>query len=93
MEFQWSNAKNQSHQKKHGVSFEDASTIFFDTTTKVANDPEHSFTEERFLAIGYSSKQKLLLVIHCYQDDSEFIRIISARKATKQERRQFEEGL
>jgi uncharacterized protein len=81
------------NQKKHGVAFEEARTIFFEPTTMIAHDPEHSDLEDRFLAIGYSSQHRLLLVVHCYREEAEVLRIISARKATKAERRQFEEGL
>jgi len=93
MQFVWSAIKASQNLKKHNVSFEEAQTVFYQPTTKVAHDPEHSESEDRFLAIGYSSLSKLLIVVHCYKDEEETIRIISARKTTKTEKRQFEEGL
>jgi uncharacterized protein len=93
MQFEWSKSKDLLNQKKHGVPFEEAKTIFFDSTTMIAHDPEHSGAEDRFLAIGFSSINRLLLVVHCFRQHSEVLRIISARKATRIERRQFEEGL
>jgi len=93
MQFEWSKSKDLSNQRKHGVPFVEAKTIFFDSTTMVTHDPDHSESEDRFLAIGYSSLHHLLLVVHCYRHEPEVLRIISARKATRAERRQFEEGL
>jgi uncharacterized DUF497 family protein len=93
VQFEWSKSKDLLNQRKHGVSFEEAKTVFFDPTTLIAHDPDHSEAEDRFLAIGYSSIHRLLLVVHCYRQEHEVLRIISARKATKAERRQFEEGL
>jgi uncharacterized DUF497 family protein len=93
VKFEWDPIKAAANFKKHGISFAEAATLFFDEDTKVAPDPEHSDREERFLAIGFSTKQRLLLVAHCYRESEEVIRIISARKLTKTERAQFEEGL
>lgn len=93
MRFEWDSSKAAENLRKHGVNFEEASTVFFDDHTKVAADPEHSHEEDRFLAVGLSAKQRLLIVVHCYREPDEVIRIISARKLTKSERKQFEEGL
>ena len=93
MQFEWDEKKNQANQRKHRVSFEEAQTIFFDPMTKVASDPEHSASEDRFVAVGHSSNFRLLLVIHCYREEEGVIRIVSARKVTQSERKQFEEGL
>jgi uncharacterized protein len=93
MQFEWDEQKNQQNIRKHGVSFEEAQTVFFDPLTKVAPDPEHSGGEARFLAIGHSSAYRLLLVVHCFRSRQSLIRIISARKLTRSERQQYEEGL
>lgn len=93
VKFEWNPAKASENYKKHGIGFEEASTVFFDEHTKVASDPEHSHEEDRFLAVGFSAKQRLLIVVHCYREVDEVIRIISARKLNKSERQQFEEGL
>ena len=93
MQFEWDESKNEANIKKHKISFEEAQTVFFDPMTKVAPDPDHSKQEERFIAVGHSSNHRLLLVVHCFREKDETIRIISARKLTKTERKQFEEGL
>lgn len=93
VQFEWDEAKNKANQKKHHVSFEEAQTVFFDPTTKVAPDPDHSLDEHRFLAVGYSEMNRLLLVVHCFREEDEVIRIISARKLTRSEKKDFEEGL
>jgi uncharacterized protein len=93
MIFEWDEPKNKANQKKHRVSFEEAQTIFFDPLTKVAADPDHSASEDRFLAVGYSEMYRLLIVVHCYRKADEVIRIISARKLTRPEQKDFEEGL
>ncbi len=93
MQFEWDEKKNATNKQKHGVSFEEAQTVFFDPLTKVAADPDHSKSEVRFLAIGHSSLNNLLLVVHCFREADETIRIISARKANRSERKQYEDGL
>jgi len=85
IEFHWDNSKNVSNQKKHNVSFEEAKTIFYDDNARLLHDPEHSDSEDRFILLGMSSTLKLLIVIHTYIEQDEIIRIISARKATKNE--------
>ena len=76
---------------KHGVSFEEAQTVFYDPLTKIAADPDHSDNEDRFVAVGHSSINRKLIVIHYYREKSQLIRIISARKLNRGERRQYEE--
>ncbi len=93
MQFEWDEKKSATNKQKHGVSFEEAQTVFFDPLTKVAADPDHSKSEARFLAIGHSSLHNLLLVVHCFREADETIRIISARKANRSERKQYEDGL
>ncbi|MDR0920124.1 MAG: BrnT family toxin [Oscillospiraceae bacterium] len=87
MEFQWDENKNQINQHKHGISFEEAATVFYDEAALVRDDPDHSEDEERFVILGVSKRNNLLVVCHCYRISETVIRIISARKATKTERR------
>ena len=75
--------------RKHGVSFEEARTVFFDENAKVINDPDHSESEDRFILLGVSSALRLLLVCHCYRQGDSVIRIISARKASPRESKQY----
>lgn len=93
MRFEWDPTKNKANIKKHGVSFEEAQTVFFDPLAKVADDPDHSAHEDRLIAVGHSSFQRILLVVHCFREKDSVIRIISARKLTKAERKQYEENL
>lgn len=91
MQFTWDLDKEKFNKKKHGISFQEAMTVFYDETAKLIKDPDHSNEEERFILIGYNNQAKLLIVIHVYVEEIELIRIISARKATKKERRDFEQ--
>jgi uncharacterized DUF497 family protein len=83
--FDWDPAKAASNLRKHGVSFEEAQSVFYDEFAVQFYDEPHSSAEERFFMLGMSSGAHLLLVCHCERDDGNVIRIISARKATKQE--------
>ncbi|GHV33518.1 hypothetical protein FACS18949_07680 [Clostridia bacterium] len=83
--FQWDSVKNEINKQKHGVGFDEAESVFDDPDYIVEPDEEHSRVEERFLAIGFSAKAKMLVVCHCFRNDDEIIRIISARKADKNE--------
>ena len=86
MKFDWDQAKANANSKKHGVTFEEARTVFFDEFAVQFFDEDHSSEEdERFLLLGLSSDAKLLLVCHCERERGNIIRIISARKATKRE--------
>ena len=85
IEFDWDSAKAASNLKKHGVAFEEAQTVFYDEFAVQFYDEPHSSEEERFLMLGMSSVAQLLLVCHCERNGGGVIRIISARKATKQE--------
>jgi uncharacterized DUF497 family protein len=87
--FVWDEVKNRQNVAKHGVSFNEARTAFFDDNARVAHDPDHSKSEDRFVLLGMSLKLRLLLVCHCYRESEEQIRIISARKATATEARQY----
>lgn len=84
--FEWNPAKAVSNLKKHGVSFEEAQSVFYDEFAIQFYDEPHSSDEASFLMLGMSSRAHLLLVCHCERDSGSVIRIISARKATKQER-------
>ena len=85
MKFDWDQAKANANSKKHGVTFEEARSVFFDEFAVQFFDEDHSSEEERFLLLGLSSDAKLLLVCHCEREQGNVIRIISARKATKRE--------
>ena len=87
--FQWDENKNSINKKKHKVSFEEAATVFYDEEALMIPDTEHSEQEERFLVLGESTRSNLLVVCHCYRESETVIRIISARKATKTEKRQY----
>ncbi|MBQ8074866.1 MAG: BrnT family toxin [Oscillospiraceae bacterium] len=85
IEFIWDENKNLINIKKHGISFSEAATVFYDTEAIVFDDPDHSETEDRFLILGLSQNERLCIVSHCYRGNDDIIRIISARKATKKE--------
>jgi len=87
--FEWDKSKDRANQKKHGVTFEEAQTVFFDELGLFMEDPDHSDDEERFLLLGMSSALRVILVCHCFRKEDEIIRIISARKANKYEREQY----
>ena len=89
IKFEWDENKNAINKKKHGISFEEAQTVFYDTEVLLIDDPEHSQEEDRFIILGYSNSAKLLVVCHCYREAETVIRIISARKATKNETNQY----
>lgn len=91
--FEWDDEKNNSNLAKHKISFDEAKTVFFDPNALVIDDPEHSDHEERFIILGFSKKPRLLVVCHCYRANEEIIRIISARKATPKEAKQYNEFL
>ena len=93
MQFEWDENKNKINQRKHGISFDEVTSVFRDAFAIVFDDPDHSDNEERFLIIGTSDKRGICLVSHCYRGQDQVIRIISARKATKTERNIYEEGI
>lgn len=93
IKFEWDKNKNLINQKKHKVSFEEAKTVFYDTEAIIIDDPEHSEEEERFIILGLSKKANLLVVCHCYRTSDTLIRIISARKATTTETKQYHDFL
>ena len=87
--FDWDPAKAQANLKKHGVSFDEARTVFYDDNARLIADPEHSDDEDRFIILGVSEKLKVLVVCHCYRASDEVIRLISARRAGPDERREY----
>jgi uncharacterized DUF497 family protein len=87
--FSWEEQKDRQNQRKHGVSFEEAATAFADEKARLKHDPDHSQEEDRFILLGFSAKLRLLVVAHAYRQDGKQIRIISARKATRNERKQY----
>ena len=85
IEFAWDRRKARSNLEKHGVSFEEAQTVFLDESARLIDDPDHSEDEDRFLLLGYSFQARCLIVSHCYRQSDSVIRLISARRATAQE--------
>jgi len=90
LKFEWDSRKDAANRKKHGVSFAEAKTAFFDENARVIADPDHSKEEDRFILLGLSSQLRLLVVCHCYREAQDTVRIISARKASRTERREYE---
>ena len=91
MIFEWDAEKAATNLRKHGLTFEEAATAFLDAWAMTYPDPQHSGEEEREITIGHSSKGRAIFVAHCRRGNHT--RIISARKATKAERKQYEEGI
>ena len=87
--FEWDENKNTTNKKKHNVSFEEASTVFYDENALLISDPDHSEIEERFIILGMSAAANVLVVCHCFRQSETVIRIISARKATRSEENQY----
>ena len=90
IKFDWDPAKASSNIKKHGVSFDEAQTVFYDEFAVQFFDEESSESEDRFLMLGFSEVARLLIVCHCEREPGDVIRIISARKATKNERKYYQ---
>ena len=89
--FEWDRRKAEANLRKHGVSFEEAQTVFTDPLAITLPDPDHSEDEERFIDIGMSDNQRVLVV--GYTERDQRIRLINARKATRRERKQYEEEI
>ena len=92
IQFEWDENKNRINQRKHGVSFDEAKTVFYDEYAILFDDPEHSADEDRFLMIGTTTKERICIVSHCYKGEEGTIRIISARKATRNEQKVYLAG-
>jgi hypothetical protein len=91
LRFEWDPRKDAANQRKHGVSFAEAETVFYDERALLRDDPDHSDEEDRFLLVGLSAGLRVLLVVHCYRREEDVIRIISARRAARHEVRQYVE--
>ena len=89
LRFEWDPNKAQTNIEKHGISFEEAATVFADENAVLFDDPDHSEDEERSILLGFSCTARMLIVCHCLREKGNVIRIISARKATKNESRQY----
>jgi uncharacterized protein len=87
--FEWDEKKSAANRRKHGISFAEARTAFLDEDARVIPDPEHSDEEERFVLLGLSISVRLLVVCHCYRQGGDVVRIISARKANRDEIEQY----
>ena len=91
--FEWDKRKVSENKQKHGVTFEEATSAFLDENARIILDPEHSDEEDRFVLLGLSVRLRLLVVVHCYRQAEDLIRIISARKAEPSERKQYSDFL
>ena len=91
--FEWDKRKASENKQKHGVTFEEATSAFLDENARIILDPEHSDEEDRFVLLGLSVRLRLLVVVHCYRQAEDLIRIISARKAEPSERKQYSDFL
>jgi uncharacterized DUF497 family protein len=89
LRFEWDPAKAASNRRKHGVSFEEAQTVFADEHALLLDDPDHSAAEERFILLGLSAAARVLVVVHCYRVREDVIRLISARRASRHERARY----
>ncbi len=89
LRFEWGPKKDAANQRKHGVSFDEATTVFSDERALLLDDPDHSEEEERFVLLGLSANLRTLVVCHCYREAESVIRLISARKATRKERSEY----
>lgn len=90
IKFTWNSTKAESNLQKHNVSFTEAKSVFYDEFAIQFFDKEHSESEDRFIMLGRSNESRILVVCHCERDEGDTIRIISARKATKNERKYYE---
>ena len=88
--FSWDESKNRDNRRKHGVSFEEAQTAFYDEDAKVFSDPDHSEDEDRFILLGMSNRLRVIVVCHCYRESDSVIRLISARKANRREKLDYQ---
>jgi len=89
LRFEWDERKAGANARKHGITFDEARTVFFDERARLIDDPDHSDDEERFILLGLSSSLRMLIVCHCYRSSGNVIRIISARKATARESKAY----
>jgi len=85
LRFEWDSRKAAENRRKHGVPFEEARTVFLDESALLRSDEDHSVEEDRFVLLGFSARMRMLVVCHCYRQDDEVIRLISARRANSVE--------
>ncbi len=90
IEFEWNAARSRANLKKHGISFDEARSVFYDDYARQFYDEEHFDVEDRFILLGMSNQSRIVIVCHCERSSGEVIRIISARKATSKERNFYE---
>lgn len=90
LRFEWDARKAAANLRQHEISFEEAKTVFLDDEALLIPDEEHSTDEDRFMIMGFSMQLRILVVCHCYRESGDVIRIISARKASRTERNQYE---
>ena len=91
LRFEWDARKASTNLKKHGISFEEAKSAFYDEHAKLIDDPDHSADEERFILLGLSFSLRLVVVCHCHRGADDVVRIISARKATTHETKSYKQ--
>jgi len=89
IKFEWDKGKNKANTRKHDISFEEAKTAFYDENAIVFFDPDYSCDEDRFLLLGMSYKLRTLVICHCFRKSETVVRIVSARKADKDEEREY----
>jgi uncharacterized DUF497 family protein len=89
LRFEWEPRKASANLKKHGISFEEAKSVFYDERARFISDPDHSEDEDRFILLGVSHSLRVILVCHCYRSEGNTVRIISARKATAKESKAY----
>ena len=90
LRFDWDARKNAANKRKHGVSFEEARTVFYDDRALLIADPDEKDDDDRFVLLGISAALRMLVVCHCYREKESLIRMISARKANRKEREDYE---
>ena len=90
LRFVWDPRKARENARKHGVSFDEAQTVFLDDNALLLGDPDHSEDEDRFVLLGLSARLRILVVCHCYRESDSEIRLINARKADRDERREYD---
>ena len=93
LRFIWDEGKARTNERKHGVTFNEAKTVFYDDNAELISDPDHSGHEDRFVMLGMSDRARILIVCHCYRESNSIIRIISARKATRKEQAQYRRSI
>jgi uncharacterized DUF497 family protein len=93
LRFIWDEGKARTNERKHGVTFDEAKTVFYDDNAELIGDPDHSGHEDRFVMLGMSGRARILIVCHCYRESNAVIRIISARKATRKEQAHYRRSI